>query len=346
MDYLSSRPLAEKVESRLMSAARVLGTSNPVLPIKRLISKTFSLPEGDTRYGRNALTPMAAPFEPSFSELQPNVLRFTIEPLGPGASGLDRRDEATREMRRLVSEHFGREALHWFDRQSEAWRGFGSGSDLGYGAFFGTTSDRDGLAATKVYYETGQNQLSSLPAGLINIVQTVTSLMPDLRPLFTTLSAMRNEGGQRLTFVQPKAIKISEFQPLLDALGLGDRMPGLLQTIGLTLGGRFDLPANSCLVAFGQDADGLPEFELYVMLGMIPDLPINFLQLLSLGLSERPRELVALERWLSAFTPDDEVWPGRFSILSLRTGHRAPPRVSIYLRPAEFELPMRAMQAA
>jgi hypothetical protein len=82
------------------------------------------------------------------------------------------------------------------------------------------------------------------------------------------------------------------------------------------------------------------------MLGMIPDVPPNFLQLLSLGLNERPRELLALERWLSAFTPEDELWPGRFSILSLRTSRRTPPRVSLYLRPAEFELPIRSLRAA
>ncbi|MEO8751436.1 MAG: hypothetical protein ABI624_02030 [Casimicrobiaceae bacterium] len=346
MAYAIAPPLAVKVKNRLATAARSLGVPSPVEPIRRLLDSTFALPDGDPRYGDNALTPMAAPIEPSFSELQPNMLRFTIEPLGPGASGVDRRDEATREMRRLVGEHFGREALRWFDQQSEAWRGFGTGGNLGYGAFFGTSSDRDGLAATKVYYETGQNQLAALPNGLFGIVQIVTSLMPGLRPLFTTLSAMRHDGGQRLTFVQPGAIKIADFQPLLDALGLGDRMPGLLQTIGLTLGGRFDLPPNSCLVAVGQDAEGLPEFEIYVMLGMIPDVPTNFLQLLSLGLNERPRELKALERWLSAFTPEDDVWPGHFSILSLRTGRRAPPRISLYLRPAEFQLPMRALQAA
>ena len=342
----SRMPLAAKVASRLQSAAQALGTANPVPPVSRLLNSTFYLPEGDPRYGHNALTPMAAPFEPSFSELQPNVLRFTIEPLGPDASGIDRRDESTREMRRLIGEHFGREALRWFDERSEAWRGFGSGANLNYGAFFGTTNDREGLAATKVYYETGQGQLAALPPGLLGIVRTVTSLMPNLRPLFTTLSAMRSEGGQRLTFAQPSAIRLSDFQPLLDALGLGDRMPGILQTLGLTLGGRFDLPANSCLVAFGQDAMGFPEFELYVMLGMIPDLPDNFLQLLSLGLNERPRELVALERWLGAFTPADDVWPGRFSILSLRTGRASPPRISLYLRPAEFELPMRVLEAA
>jgi hypothetical protein len=103
---------------------------------------------------------------------------------------------------------------------------------------------------------------------------------------------------------------------------------------------------DTCLVAFGEDSEGYPEFELYVTLGMIPDVPTNFLQLLSLGLNERPRELIALERWLAAFTPEDDVWPGRFSILSLRSGRRAPARISLYLRPAEFEMPIRAMKAA
>ena len=82
------------------------------------------------------------------------------------------------------------------------------------------------------------------------------------------------------------------------------------------------------------------------MLGMIPDLPTNFLQLLSLGLNERPRELMALERWMDAFTPDDDVWPGRFSILSIHTSRSSAPRVSLYLRPAEFEVPLQAVQRA
>jgi hypothetical protein len=341
---MSSEPLATKVARRLHQAARILGTADPVGPVQGLITRTFALPEGDVRYGRNALTPMAAPFEPSFSELQPQTLRFTIEPLGPEASGVDRRDEATREMRRLVGSMFGRDALHWFDDRSEAWRGFGGGG-LNYGAFFGTSSDRDGLSASKIYYETQPNQVGALPRELLGVVQRVMALMPSLRPVFTTLSAQRHAGGQRLTFAQPKAMRLNDFQPILDALGLGARMPGLLQILGLTLGGRFDLPANSTLVAFGQTAEG-PEFELYVMLGLIPDLPANFLQLLSLGLNERPRELVALERWLDAFTPEDDVWPGRFSILSVRTSLASPPRVSLYLRPAEFELPMRALQDA
>jgi len=339
----TNEPLSAKVGRRLQSAAQQLGTADPVAPIEGLIRRTFSLPEGDPRYANNALTPMAAPIEPSFSEIAPATLRFTIEPLGPGASGIDRRDEATREMRRLVSGFFGRDALRWFDERSEPWRGFGSGSGLGYGAFFGTSSDRNGLASAKVYYQTNRDQISTLPARLITIVNTAMMIMPSLRPLFTTISAMRSAGGERLTFLHAEPVRIGDFQPLLDALGLGHRLPGIMQTIGLTLGGRFDLPANSTLVAFGEGPDG-PEFEIYVLLGMIPDLPPNFLALLALGLNERPRELVALERWLNAFTPEDEVWPGRFAILSVRSRRSSPPRVSVYLRPAEFELPVGTLK--
>jgi hypothetical protein len=48
---------------------------------------------------------------------------------------------------------------------------------------------------------------------------------------------------------------------------------------------------------------------------------------------------------MGAFTPEDEHWPGRFSIISLRTDAQSPPRVSLYLRPIEFELPREALQA-
>jgi hypothetical protein len=137
------------VGRRLSVAARKLGTANPLGLIKPLLDRTFSLPEGDSRYAGNALTPGAAPFEPSYSELEPQVLRFTVEPLEPAASGLDRRDEATREMRRLVK-LFGPDALHWFDERSEEWRSSGSGANLRYGAFFGNTYDRDGLVRSKV----------------------------------------------------------------------------------------------------------------------------------------------------------------------------------------------------
>src|SRR5206468_1659135 len=103
------------------------------------------------------------------------------------------------------------------------------------------------------------------------------------------------------------------------------------------LGGRFELPDKSVLIALEQGHHG-PEFELYVLLGMIPDLPRNFLDLLAMGLGERPRELDAMLRWMAAFTPESGDWPGNFSILSLKTSREGPPRVSVYLRPVEFEV--------
>src|SRR5437660_5443130 len=157
------KPLSMSVVQRLSQAARKLSTADPTLLLKPLLDKTFSLPAGDPRYAANSLIPGAAPLEPSYSEQEPKVLRFTLEPLGPCAGPVDRRDEATHEMRRLVRDFFGHEALHWFDEQSEEWRDSGSGSHLHYGAFFGNSYDSDGLFSSKVYYETSPNQITALP---------------------------------------------------------------------------------------------------------------------------------------------------------------------------------------
>jgi hypothetical protein len=256
---------------------------------------------------------------------------------------MDRRDEATREMRRLVRDLFGREALGWFDRRSEPWRGIGTGIKLNYGAFFGSAYDRDGLNASKIYYETLPDQIDGLPLELFGIVARAMDLAPGLYPLFTTIACERDRGGQKLTFLHRPPLKLAALQPLLDELGLGHRLPGIMQIVGLALGGRFELPPNATLVALGNTHEG-PEFELMTLLGMIPDVPPNFLDLLTLGMSERPRELSALISWLRAFTPEDDEWPGRFSILSVRTTPVSPPRVAIYLRPAEFEIRAPALE--
>ncbi len=340
-------PLNHKVERRLRRAAQRLGTTDPVPSVADLLRRTFHYPDGDPRYGCNALTPMAAPFEPSFSELQPNILRFTIEPLPPQASSVDRRDESTREMRRLVGQNIGSDAVYWFDQASEPFRGMSSGGMLDYGAFFGSSYDRDGLYSSKVYYETNGDgtSIDQLPSGLFRTVNIVTQLIPGLKPLFTTLAAERQAGSQRLTFAATQPLRLADLQPALDALGLGHRLPGIMQTVGLVLGGRFDLPAHSALLAFGEGPNG-PDFELYLLLAHIPDVPPSFLSLLTMGLAERPRSLAALERWMGAFTPEDEHWPGRFSIVSLRADRNSPPRVSLYLRPVEFELSPEALPTA
>jgi hypothetical protein len=341
----ASEPVIAKVERRLKTAARSLGTADPYAPSRDLFMRTFQYPAD--AYRDNALMPMAAPFEPSFSESQPGKLRFTIEPLPPDAGSVDRRDESTREMRRLIRDFMGSDALYWFDRASEPFRGFANGGKLDYGAFFGSSYDRDGLYSSKVFYELPgrRGAIDNLPFGLQRIVQAALQLVPGLRPLFTTLAAQREMGGQRLTFASTQSLRLADLQPVMDALGLGHRLPGIMQLFGLVLGGRFDLPAHSALFAFGEGPAG-PEFEIYVLLSAIPDVPPSFLSLLTMGLAERPKGLAALERWMGAFTPEDEHWPGRFSIISLRTDAQSPPRVSLYLRPIEFELPREALPQA
>jgi hypothetical protein len=113
-----------------------------------------------------------------------------------------------------------------------------------------------------------------------------------------------------------------------------------MQVVGLTLGGRFNLPDGSVLIGLAETPEG-PELKLEIMLGRLPDVPQSFLDLLALGLSERPRELRALVRWLQAFTPEDGGSAGEISVLSIRTTPRMSPRVALHLRPVEFEVGRR-----
>ena len=93
-----------------------------------------------------------------------------------------------------------------------------------------------------------------------------------------------------------------------------------MQVVGLALGGRFQLPDGSVLVGLAETPEG-PELKLEILLGRLPDVPQSFLDLLALGLSERPRELRALVRWLQAFTPEEGGSPGEISVLSSARHH-------------------------
>jgi hypothetical protein len=162
--------------------------------------------------------------------------------------------------------------------------------------------------------------------------------MPNLVPLFTSITCRRHHGNHRMTFLHRGLLRLAELGPLLEQFELTDQLAGIMQIFGLALGGRFELPDKSVLMAVEHTHHG-PELEIYVLLGMIPDLPRNFLDLLAMGLNERPRELEAMLRWLAAFTPESGDWPGNFSVLSVKTSREGPPRVSLYLRPVEFEIP-------
>ena len=346
MAGLSASPrAADLVERRLARAASVLHSVNPMEYVGGLINRTFDRPVDDEEYAYNTLTPGAAPLEPSFSEREPSALRFVLEPLGPGHSPGSKRDEATREQRRLVGGVFGNEALRWFDGVSEEHRSQAGTSRLDYGAWFGTAYDHDGLRSSKVYYELGPGWAGALWPRLSELARIVAQLVPGLQPAFVTISCSREQGMQRVTFVPSTTLWLKQLEPAMRELGLAHQLPGLMHIVGLTLGGRFDLPPGACLLGIGQAHDG-PELKLEVALGMIPDLPVNFLDLVVMGLSERPRHLQALAQWMRAFTPDDGEWPGNFSVMSVRTSPRSPARLSFYLRPVELEVARQTAAAA
>ncbi|MBX3086376.1 MAG: hypothetical protein KF716_32365 [Anaerolineae bacterium] len=331
------RPMAFTIKNRLREAAATIGTRDPLPELEPTIDRAFRLPEGDNRYSINNLTPGTTAFEAAYSARDPHSLRFTLEPAGPDAPPPIRRDEATREMRRLVAANFGIDALRWFDGRSEEWRSMFGNPHLKYGAWFGTAYDRHGLESSKVYYELRPGQLEALPRPLLHLAREAMDAMPLLMPLFTSIIAERDNGNQRLTFVHRGALGLSDLQPLLEQLGLANKLPGIMQILGLALGGRFDLPDQAMLVGLGGTPQQ-PEVKIYVLLGMIPDLPPSFLSLLTLGLSERPRELRGLERWLMAYTPETVGFPGDFSVLSIQVTAEAPLRIGLYLRPVEFEV--------
>ncbi len=331
------RPMSDHVKHSLNSASRVLGVKSPLNYVNSLIDRSFSLPDNDLSYADNSLTPGAVPYEPSFSETEPNILRFTIQPLGPGAPPIARRDDATREMRRMIAPSFGKDALHWFDSRSEEWRGTNGLGWMSYGAWFGSAFDEDGLYATKIYYELLPSQIDNLSPELANTSRLVMSQMPSLYPIFTSIGCKRDLGSQRITFMQRGPLNVSSLGPMMNRLGIGHQLPSLMRVVGLALGGRFDLPQGGALIGLRHTPVGI-EMKLEILLGSLPDMPSRFLQLLRLGLAERPRQLNAMDRWLAAFGIEDANEQGHFSVLSIRVTPRDQAKISLYVRPIEFEL--------
>jgi hypothetical protein len=335
---IHKRPkMSTHVKRSLAQASQALGVRDPLPIMGPMIERTFYRPDDDFAYADNRLTPGAVPFEPSFSEAEPDTLRFTIQPLGPGASPVARRDEATREMRRLVAPLFGRDALNWFDARSEEWRGMTGLGWMSYGAWFGSAFDEDGLYAAKIYYELAPSQIDALAPGLARLTRMVMAEMPGLMPIFTSIGCKRDAGSQRVTFMHRGPLALAALGPLMNRLGIGHQLPSLMRVVGVALGGRFELPNGGVLIGLRDTPEGV-EMKLEVLLAALPDLPGRFLDLLRLGLAERPRQVAALERWLSAFGVDDANEQGHFSVLSVNVTPKSQARISLYVRPIEFQM--------
>src|SRR4051812_4831039 len=332
---MSNIRAAEVARRRLLIASRRLGTPDPGEIIGGLLDRSLDLPLGDPRYGQNELTPGYTPIEHSFSETAADALRLDLEPLGPGASPHARQQEAGREMRRVVAANFGSAALRWFDQRSEAWRGTALHGGARFGAWYGLGVDPSGVQESKVYYELRPGELDGLPHNLQHVARVAMATLPGLVPIFTSIACGRKRGAQRLYFFHRGDLRLLDLEPLLNALGVGHQLPGLLAAVGVVLGGRVILPEGSVILGLRDTQKGM-ELKLDVLIGGMPDPPPQMYQLLNMVLAERPSSQSEMRRWAQAMTPDNEDGPGRISVVSFRVQPQLGARCSIYLRPSGY----------
>lgn len=332
--------VSDLARHRLATAARRLGTRNPVDYIGGLLDRTFELPAGDPRYGQNALLPGFLPLEHSFSETAKESLRLDLEPLGPLTSPMTRVHEVSREARKQVASELGPAALRWFDERSEPYRGTRLSGAARFGAWFGAAFDSDGLQECKVYYELEPGGLEDLPPTLRHVCRVAQSCLPGLVPIFTSVACGRGHGGQRVYFYHRGELRLLELEPLMNQLGVGHQLPGLLTAVGLILGGRFVLPEGSVVIALRDTGRGI-EMKVEILMPAVPDPPREMHGLIQMHLAQRPDSQRALQRWLSAMAPEagpgDVPSAGDISVLSVRVTPSTPARLTLYFRPSGYE---------
>jgi len=333
---------ASAAKDLLSRASRQLSTTDPT----RYPSVSSALDRSlDWMVDEPAMAPtIERPFEPSFSEPSSGSLAFQVRPSGPGVSADDRREIATEAMRRIVAEQFGNDALHFFDQRTEPARAR-YGAAQGFGTLYALGLDQHGLNEATAAYEWGPHIADAMPDGVMQLARTAVSHMRGLRPIYTTVRCGRRSGGQQITFEIDRETSLQDLKPMMTALGLGERHGGLVTLTAFVLGARFSLPASVATVTLLNTRRG-PEMRLDVNIDALPDTPEQLLPLLRLPMTERPRNLSALDRWMTAMTPDGYFGPGMVTVLSVRVRADMPARLALYLRPVALDPTAAAAEPA
>lgn len=327
---ISRQPAALQAKTLLSRAANYLQTSSPASDsdLSRIMDSSMYLPLGDPAYAGHRLV------EPNYTENSADSLSFVMDAAEPGSNPQDRIKSTTDAMSRVINNHFGGQALDWFRGRSEAVETPNRAAT--WGASFGTSLDRKGMTEASAMYEWGPELMDSLSAPLFNATKLTMQLLKGIRPSFSSIRCGRYNGTQQVTLAVESALPLAALQPLMESLGLGHQHGSLMSACALILGARFTLPPNTATITLRPLRNGI-EFRVDVLLDALPDTPSQILSLLKLQISERPRSLRGLERWLSAFTPEGYPGPGHFSVLSVWVRPDTPARIALYLRPATLE---------
>ena len=187
--------------------------------------------------------------------------------------------------------------------------------------------------------------LDMLPMPVMTLARAAMEVMPALRPFSTTIRTTRVSGGQQISFEIPIETRLEDFKPLMDALGMGERHRGFTTLLAFVLGARFSLPPSVAVLTLLHTQRG-PELRLDVNIDALPEMPEQLLPLLRLPMTERPRNLAALDSWMTAMTPDGYYGPGAVTVLSVRVRRDMPARLALYLRPVALDVAQQAEQPA
>ena len=239
-------------------------------------------------------------------------------------------------MQNLVGQHFGPSALRWLQGRIEPMQGRHNSYRNSMGSMFSLGVDRNGLSEAAVSYEWGPDVADSLPGPVFDLARTAMEPLTGLTPFYTTIRCGRISGGQQVSFEIDRALPLADLEPLMRALGMGQRHGGLVSLTSFILGARFTLPPKTAVLTLLNSRNGV-ELRLDVNLDALPDTPAQLLPLLRLPMTERPKNLQALDRWVTALTPEGYYGPGNVSVLSIRVRKDLPARVALYLRPIAFQ---------
>lgn len=321
--------IASVAKQLLFHASQRLGTADPRPLVSDYLEESLGVPFDEPLPGHPRL------LETSFSETAPENLAFMVGD-APRLSPADRVETSTNAMSRVVGARFGPEAQRWLDSRTEPFRGAGNMRTSHWGAQFSSAFDRNGVTEAAVHYEWGPMLMDSLPAPLYRIARVALESLPGLRPAISSIRCGRSAGSQQISFEVERPLALSSLQPLMDRLGIGHQHASLMSACAFILGARFTLPPETAMLTLRPARAGV-ELRLDVNLDALPDPPAQLMALTRLQMTERPRSLQALDRWMIAMTPDGYPGPGTVSVLSVWVRADLPARVALYLNPAVLQ---------
>lgn len=300
-----------------------------------MIDRSFDLPLGDPRYGRNHLAPGSIAIEHSYSELASDCLRLDCEVLGPEASPADQRKAANAEVRRLVRQEYGQAALDGFDEHAEPWRA--NHSSPTWATFLGAAFDQRGLAAVKVYYELGRRR-EILPSGLRHLARMAKTALPcGLRPALVAIGSNRHRGSKSVYFRPRDDFQLGDLKPMMRRFGIEHQFPSLLATAATLVGPSTTISRHWAMMRLREVDQG---FELKLEIGAreLPKTAREIQRLIERLLAERPDSQRSLRRWMEAMTPEGYDTPGTISVVSMRVTPRLSARLNVYFCPNGYGL--------